>query len=139
MHVKKIIILLLIITAITACRIPFRGLYSFKFVNNSEKSLYIILDLESSDNQITVNSSVWHAPAFDWIYVDSLKPWSEIVKDNICLYVIDASGVNLDEERSHISQEAIEQISPDMILSQIILTPNDFPTGRIPEVFYPQP
>ena len=124
---------------IASCVGPIDHTYEFKFFNNSEKDIYIVVDTAPLDEVITIKSVCWYCRANKWRYIeDRQTPWDEIVKDSIYLYIIDASMIKLSTERG-FTQDDADRITPEMLLSIITLYHSETVNGhhRIFSVYYP--
>lgn len=118
---KKNIFLLFCLLFISAsCRYPIYFLgarrdFPFMFYNNSNKDVYVVVDSNIFDEEITAGSICKFVFANSARYVGSETPWGEIIKDSAYLYVIDASNIDLSQVY-YLSQYQCKQITQDMIL-----------------------
>jgi len=120
---------------VTSCVTGWKVVYFFKFVNNSDKDIYVIIDTEPQDEVITVQSWVYYCYANEERRIVSNHSWSEVVKDSIHVYVIDASKIHLSTEYG-VAQENIERITPDMVLAKKTMFHYNFSHSNV-RVFYP--
>lgn len=118
---------------------PDKRVYSFRFFNNSEDNVYVIVDLIPEDEHITIGSEVWYSSASSWRYIDNEKPWREIVNSSLTLYIINASRIDLscDVRSGGLSVESQVQIIPEMVLWEIVLSCQDFRSDNMIDVNYP--
>ena len=119
--------------------VPDKRVYSFRFFNNSEDNVYVVVDLIPEDEHITIGSEVWYSSASSWRYIDNEKPWREIVNSSLTLYIINASRIDLscDVRSGGLSVESQVQIIPEMILWEIVLSCQDFRSDNMIDVNYP--
>lgn len=115
---------------------PIDRAYRFKFYNNTTEDIYIILDENTKDEEITLGSDCWYAWASSWRYVDNKKrSWDTIIKDSIYIYVIDADMIKL--PLGPLLQEDIDRITPEMVFSRITVYHHQTNGIGIFDVTYP--
>ena len=102
--------------------------YRFKFINNSDKNIYIVIDCITDDQSITPGSLYDYVYANNWRYVDSLTPWADIIKDSAYIYVLDASLINLLPLEEILTADKCETITQEMILDRITVHHEDAST-----------
>ncbi len=98
--------------------------YFFKFYNNSDEDVYVIIDMEPQDEIINVGSEVDWCGANSFQSIINKKPWYEVVKDSMYLYVIDESKIELSTMLG-FTQENAEILTSDMILSRFTIYHQD--------------
>lgn len=109
---------------ISSC-IHFVEIYSFfRFYNNSDEDVYVIIDMEPQDEIINVGSEVDWCGANSFLNIINKKPWYEVVKDSMYLYVIDESKIELSTMLG-FTQENAEILTSDMILSRFTIYHQD--------------
>ena len=100
-----------------SCQRFVRHYYFWEFVNNSNEAVYIILDTDSFNGTITErNQCVGRVNAHSTRKVSAHKPWREIVKDSMYVYVI--NGEMIDLPINDLSPENAERITPEMVLDR---------------------
>lgn len=114
---KKLVILIEAMLMLLSCQRFVRHLYFWEFVNNSNEAVYIILDTDSFNGTITErNRCAAHVNAHSTCKVSDQKPWREIVKDSMYVYVI--NGEMIDLPINDLSPENAERITPEMVLDR---------------------
>ena len=93
--------------------------YRFKFINNSDKDIYIVIDNIMEDQCISPGSLYDFIYANNWKYIDNKIPWAETIKDSAYVYILDATLINLLPLEDYLSVNKCETISQDMILDRI--------------------
>lgn len=114
---KKLVILIEAMLMLLSCQRFVRHHYFWEFVNNSNEAVYIILDTDSFNGTITERN--WCAArvnAHSTRKVCDQKPWREIVKDSMYVYVI--NGEMIDLPINDLSPENAERITPEMVLDR---------------------
>ncbi len=114
---KKLVILIEAMLMLLSCQRFVRHYYFWEFVNNSNEAVYIILDTDSFNGTITErNQCVGRVNAHSTRKVSDHKPWREIVKDSMYVYVI--NGEMIDLPINDLSPENAERITPEMVLDR---------------------
>ena len=146
----RIILLIVVILCFISCddiiSIFAEHYWPFRFWNNTQAEIAIIIDLNPEDIVITQNSEAYHIRPNDYMEVlggtgKQDRKWSQIVKDSIHIYVLDASFYDIPSAPlfGPVSKDIIDSITEDMILSRMTLLHSDFVDDdkRIPTFYYP--
>lgn len=117
----------IIVVFVSSCNPPLGATrrFVFKFANNSDTDIYIVVDNNPSDDIITTGSRCFFIYAGNCYFVDSEIPWGDIIKESAYIYVIDASLAKF-SQGSFLSLEECGAISQDMILDRITVYHEDF-------------
>ena len=114
---KKILIIIGAMLLLSSCQHFARVGYSWVFINNSNREIYIVLDTDACNGVITEgNMCAAYVHAHSERNVYAQKPWSTIVKDSMYVYVIDGSLIDL--PINDLSPENAERITPEMVLAR---------------------
>lgn len=128
MNSHKLFLLLIVMAFISSC-IPLGEVrYRFKFVNSSEKDVYIVINTNTDDECISSGSIYDYVYANNWKYIENKKTWAEVIKDDAYVYVLDASLINLLPLEGYLTEEKRSSITNEMILGRIIVHHDDFST-----------
>lgn len=73
----KHFLILIVIIVLSSCA-PYGGhlRYRFKFMNNSDKDIYIVIDTKADNQSISPGCFYDYVSAKKWRYVDNKKPWA---------------------------------------------------------------
>ena len=125
----KQFLLLIVMILLSSCK-PYGGQlrYRFKFINNSDKNIYIVIDCITDDQSISPGSLYDYVFANNWRYVDSLTPWADIIKDSAFIYVLDASLIDLLPLEKYLTEDKCETITQEMKLDRITVHHKDAST-----------
>ena len=114
---KKIIISLFVLSCIIGCQ----KIYTFGFTNNSDKDIWLIVDLYPEDKVITPGSYAMFFDAHSGPYPVRRKdePYEAVAKDSIHLYILDRGALhnNIDME----DEEKVSAIDEDYFLALITI------------------
>ena len=104
-YFKKFLLFVAVILS-SSCA-PYGGQlrYRFKFINNSDKDLYIIVDNKTDEPEISPESIYDFVYANNWKYIENKKPWTEVIKDDAYVYILDASLINLLPLEGYLTEE----------------------------------
>ena len=127
-YYKKLFLFVAVIL-LSSCA-PYGGQlrYRFKFINSSDKDLYIIIDNKTDEPEISPESFYDFVYANNWKYIDNKKPWTEVIKDDAYVYILDASLINLLPLEGYLTEEKRSSITNEMILDRIVVHHDDFST-----------
>ena len=129
MRIKFLLFLFVVLLASSCGPIDYVSFFYFK--NLSDKDVWIVLDFAPKDERITTGSDFYKATHKNDCRVSrpGKQPWSELVRDSMHLYVLDASKVELSKNSGTIYNQEIEGITQDMILARMKLLPNNLAQG----------
>lgn len=128
MNSHKHFLLPIVMVVLSSC-IPLGSVhYRFKFVNNSEKDVYIVVDTNTDDECISSGSLYDYVFANNWRFIENKRPWAEIIKDSAYVYVLDASLIDLLPLEVFLSVDKCETITQEMILDRITVHHKDAST-----------
>ncbi len=119
---KKFLLPLLPILFLVSCT-GWSRCYSFRFNNESQYDVHIIIDTNTQDGAISVGSLCYYCRHELWKFIDNDKPWYNIVRDSAYIYVVDASRIYL--LSGQLAQDDQEKITPEMILGIITIHNQD--------------
>ncbi len=125
----KHFLILIVIIVLSSC-VPYGGhlRYRFKFMNNSDKDIYIVIDTKADNQSISPGCFYDYVSAKKWRYVDNKKPWAEIIKDSAYVYILDASLIDLLPLEESLSAERCNSITQEMIMGRITVYHENFLT-----------
>ena len=126
MFMKKILFATVIL--LTSCG-AFDRDYKFYFYNHSSRDISIIIDLNAKDEIISYGSWAETIGASTYRSVNAYKSWDKVVKDSMHIYVMDAEQILLPND--YLSEDLIEKIEPEMILTRMTVTHRDFDNKRV--------
>ena len=125
----KHFLILIVIIVLSSCA-PYGGQlrYRFKFMNNTDKDIYIVIDTKTESQSISPGSFYDIVVANKFRYVDNKRPWGEIIKDSAYIYILDTSLIDLLPLEESLSAERCNSITQEMILGRITVYHEDFLT-----------
>ena len=137
MNKYRYFLILIVMIVVSSCA-PYGGQlrYRFKFINNSDKDIYIVIDNTASPQHISSGSLYDYVYANNWKYIDNKNPWDEIISEAASVYILDASLIDLLPLESFLSADKCEAISQEMILDKITVHHEDF-LEQSPTLSYP--
>lgn len=125
----KHFLILIVIIVLSSCA-PYGGQlrYRFKFMNNTDKDIYIVIDTKTDNQSISPRSFYDFVFANNWRYIDNKRPWDEIIKDSAYIYILDASLIDLHPLEQYLSEEKCKYITQEMIMGRMTVYHEDFIT-----------
>ena len=132
---KRYILLVLFSLLVTiSCSCLWETAYYFTVNNQSDYSITVVVDMNTTDNFPSTGSQCRHIAPHDVGYVSEKDPWSKIIKDSIHIYILNRDLIDLPSYRL-LSEEDANRITEDTILDQITIFHNDLDDGYFEIVF----
>lgn len=125
---KRFILLLFFSVLLMISCVGWTLRYRFKFMNNSDKDIYIVIDTKTDNQSISPRSFYDFVFANNWRYIDNKRPWDEIIKDSAYIYILDASLIDLHPLEQYLSEEKCKYITQEMIMGRMTVYHEDFIT-----------
>ncbi|MBQ7195415.1 MAG: hypothetical protein IJS07_07265 [Bacteroidales bacterium] len=117
----KINILIILVILLSSC-VDWIGYAYFDFVNNTDKPVYVLVDLDASDGRVSNDCKCNYASPYGSKPILTFDPhdtWQDEIRDSAHIYVIDASMIDLPV--GILSEVIIEKIADENILSRITI------------------